>query len=431
MKKLVFLLLVFTAALTGDLKAQNWVQTNGPGGDHISSIAVNSKGDIFIASRRLDRSTDGGKTWMPLFLSAPLWSIGNITLQPSGRIIVSGSDTVFASDDNGDTWNRLPLRSGTFWQGASGMLFAPSTPSFARSIDNGDTWTPLILTGVSGAIRSISSDAAGHLFVCADFLYRSTDDGGNWSKITNGLSDIASSITNVAAAPGGQLYAICATLDGNIFRSDDSGITWTLKLPLNDNPIYAFSLDSSGNLFFIDYSGGLHYSSDKGDSWMGIDEPDVFFRGQTTICSTPGFGGAFLYAVGNKFYRWAPLSPRVTIDVANGSIASVIVHPDSTIVAFHAYDAKIGFEASGQEPGLFWYSKNQGNAWLSSKSIPSTSVPITTSSALDSSKRLIAALGGSIIVSIDSGRSWKSLAYNLTRTVITALAVRPNGDIFA
>src|ERR1700716_3377595 len=88
MKKVFFIFAILL--VYADIShAQNWVQTNGPGGDHISSIAVNSHGDIFIASRRLDRSTDGGKTWVHLLPSVRDWSFGKIAFQPSGRVIVS------------------------------------------------------------------------------------------------------------------------------------------------------------------------------------------------------------------------------------------------------------------------------------------------------------------------------------------------------
>ena len=87
--------------------SQFWQQTNGVGGDETISVTVTGSGHIFVGSRGLHRSTDGGITWKQLFTNAPMWSVKAIAVQPSGRLILS----LVTSDINGYSG---PLQNGIY-----------------------------------------------------------------------------------------------------------------------------------------------------------------------------------------------------------------------------------------------------------------------------------------------------------------------------
>src|SRR5207249_2650015 len=54
-------------------------------------------------------------------------------------------------------------------------------------------------------------------------VYRSTDDGDNWTLVDNGLTNTW--VTALAINSSGDIFA--ATLGGGAFRSTDNGDSWT------------------------------------------------------------------------------------------------------------------------------------------------------------------------------------------------------------
>lgn len=231
------------------------------------------------------KSDDYGRTWNPIFDDQPTQSIGAIAVAPFDPQIIyvasgeglhrpdlSVGDGIYKSTDAGKNWTHLGLRDS---QQIPALAIDPRNPNrlFAavlghpygpnaergifRSNDGGATWQKVLYkdenTGGSGV--EIDPSNPDVIYGCLwqsrlgpsedknEFagtnggLFKSTDGGNTWHKLTNGLPENLVQI-NVAVAPSqpNRLYAVASTTKPTsyqtdegmaFFRSDDAGETWS------------------------------------------------------------------------------------------------------------------------------------------------------------------------------------------------------------
>ena len=98
---------------------------------------------------------------------------------------------------------------------SSGNIFAGTIIGVFRSTDNGDNWTA-VNTGLSNTISTLAINSSDHIFagISAPGVFRSTDNGGNWTDVSTGLT--AGGVICFAFNPAGQIFA--GTING-VFRS--------------------------------------------------------------------------------------------------------------------------------------------------------------------------------------------------------------------
>src|SRR5215472_4283129 len=230
------------------------------------------------------KSDDAGRTWTPIFDEQPTQSIGAIAVASSDPNIVyvasgeglhrpdlSVGDGIYRSTDAGRTWTHLGLREG---QQIPDLAIDPSDPNrlFAavlghpygpnpergiyRSLDGGKSWQQVLFkdadTGGSTVVidptrpqvvyAALWQDRLGPWEDKNEFqgtgggLFKSTDGGATWNKLTHGLPDTTSQV-NVAicASRPDRLYAVVGTTEPGdyssaaglgLFRSDDAGENW-------------------------------------------------------------------------------------------------------------------------------------------------------------------------------------------------------------
>src|SRR5271163_47173 len=194
------------------------------------------------------KSDDYGRTWNPIFDHEPTQSIGAIAVAPSDANIIyvasgeglhrpdlSVGDGIYKSTDAGETWTHLGLRDG---QQIPALAVDPRDPSrvFAavlghpygpseergiyRSTDGGQSWQKEIWRDGNTGGSDVEIDPSNPDVVYASMwearegpwedgnefngsgggLFKSTDGGGTWHPLTNGLPKDLSQIY-VAIAP--------------------------------------------------------------------------------------------------------------------------------------------------------------------------------------------------------------------------------------
>jgi photosystem II stability/assembly factor-like uncharacterized protein len=189
----------------------------GTGEDNGGGLAYDGEG-IF-------RTTDGGGTWTYLGL-AETRRIGRIAIDPADPqrlFVAAGGDWfnkdqhrgIYRSTDGGATWQQVLYVADD--AGGIDVVIDPIDPSrvyasiWQRQIHR-DSWY-------------IAGPASG--------IWRSTDGGTTWTRLTNGLpggADVGRIGLAIARSSPNVLYALIVDGEGNpsgIYKSTDSGTTWS------------------------------------------------------------------------------------------------------------------------------------------------------------------------------------------------------------
>jgi photosystem II stability/assembly factor-like uncharacterized protein len=319
---------------------------------------------VGAASGGLWKSKNYGTTFKPVFDKFNQ-SIGSIAIDQqhpdtiwvgTGEVWVRNSvsvgDGIYRSGNGGETWTRMglekterigkivinPKNPDIVFAAALGNLWSPGTDrGLYRTSDGGKSWEKVLYvdenTGCSDVAMnwkdpdimyagmwefrrtpwSFSSGGKG------SGLYRSTDGGKTWSKITRDMPEGMLGRITVSVSPVKPelVYALVESEKTGLYRSADKGNSWTKicgSESVNDRPFYfsflapdpldtnivykpGFTLNKStdggktfssasveggnyhgdchpvyisrkdNNLIYMGTDGGMYYSMDKGNTW--------------------------------------------------------------------------------------------------------------------------------------------------------------------
>jgi photosystem II stability/assembly factor-like uncharacterized protein len=295
----------------------------------LADIAVDSvhPGTIYIASASggVWKSTDYGTTWDPIFDKESSYSIGCITIDPNNPFViwvgsgennsqrsVSYGDGVYRSDDGGATWKNMglkssehigkilvdPRNSNIIFVAAQGPLWnAGGDRGLYKSTDGGKNWKAVLsiskYTGVNDVIfdprnpdvmYASSYQRMRHVYTLIDggpesAIYKSTDGGENWEKLTNGIPKVDLGRIGLGNSPANQdiVYAIIEAADnkGGFFKSTDRGASWIKTSDyMTSSPQYYNEIvvdPKDVNIIYV-MDTFLQVSTDGGKTFKGLGE---------------------------------------------------------------------------------------------------------------------------------------------------------------
>ncbi len=185
-------------------------------GEHAVRGVMTSAGDGMY------RSTDAGKTWTHLGLEDSR-HIAEIRIHPSNPELVyvavqgalhGDSETrgIYRSKDGGQHWEKILYVDNT--TGAADLSMDPTNPR-------------ILYAGMWEHRRfpwAVKSGGPG------SGLYKSTDGGDHWERLTEGLPDTLGKVAiDVSPANPERVFANveAAGKKGGVYRSDDAGKTWS------------------------------------------------------------------------------------------------------------------------------------------------------------------------------------------------------------
>jgi photosystem II stability/assembly factor-like uncharacterized protein len=273
------------------------------------------------------KTTDFGRTWIPIFDDQPTGSVGAIAVAPSNpNVIYVGSgeglarpdlsvgDGIYKSIDAGKTWTHLGLRDG---QQIPYIIVDPRNPNrlfvavlghpygpneergVYRSTDGGATFQKVLSKDENTGASDLEFDPKNPDIVYACLweqrqgpwengawagtsggIFKSTDGGGTWRQLTRGLPAEGIVQADIAVAPsdGNRLYATVANPQTvRIYRSDDAGENWTVittdnrpagRIGGGDLPVPA--VDPKNPDTVIIASTVSYRSTDGGRTWVAL-----------------------------------------------------------------------------------------------------------------------------------------------------------------
>ena len=180
-------------------------------------------------------------------------------------VTTSHGDGVYKSTDAGVTWTHVGLpRAGQIsrikihpqnpdiaYVGVQGQIWGPSEErGVYRTTDGGQVWEQVLKVDAQTGATDLRMDPTNPRILYASMwehgrkpwfvlsggraggIFKSTDGGDSWTKLTGGLPEFIGKIgVDVSASNPKRLYAIVEALppEGGLYRSDDAGETWELK----------------------------------------------------------------------------------------------------------------------------------------------------------------------------------------------------------
>jgi photosystem II stability/assembly factor-like uncharacterized protein len=290
-------------------------------GDPTTFFVVPANGGIF-------RTTNGGTTFQQIFAQAnvEVASVGALAIAASDHAVMyagtgegdprnsaSFGVGVYKTIDGGTTWKHVGLRDS---ERIKRIRVHPSNPDVAyvcamghawganeergvfRTTDGGSTWQKVLYRNADTGCSDIDMDPSNPRVLFAGMytfrrkpwrfdsgggetaLYKTTDGGTTWNKVTQGLPKGPMDRIGVAIAASDPSVVYLVTEakgpdGGELFRSDDHGETWRM---VNDDPNIDFRpfyysdlrVDPNDPNRVYSLSGSLNMSRDGGRTFERI-----------------------------------------------------------------------------------------------------------------------------------------------------------------
>jgi hypothetical protein len=211
--------------------------------------------------------------------------------------IGSPAGGVWKTTNKGVSWTALSDRWPTM--GVSSIAINPANPSiviagtgdyhgfdtpgigFMRSSNAGLTWSVATAPGIgSSMITRIVFNPSNPNIVLAsagggggDGIWRSTDAGQSWVKVTTGSEDYTDLVRGVDPL-GSPVFYAARSGSSPVVKSTDLGATWnptTAQPATTGNPAIAASPNIPDVLYFLDTDGqAIHKTTTAGASWSNV-----------------------------------------------------------------------------------------------------------------------------------------------------------------
>jgi hypothetical protein len=299
------------------------------GGGPVTALAMhpNHPDIALIGTRRgVARTTDAGDHWT-LVKNDTLLAPSSIVYDPSNlnRVVMSDGLLVYVSEDGGVSYAIAQGPSAQY--GVSHLAFGPDGTLYAtahggrlyRSASPFGTWTEITTVtwpvngpnngGSTPTFLTVDPDDSDILYVginesggstLTTGMYRSTDGGGSWTPIINGIMHATTTPYNtLSVSPADSTRLLAATGTG-VWLSTDSGSNWTQADSENATWAGFDPDDASIALALNNYT--LRRSSDSGDTWAWVNGT-FRFEWVTAVGFRAGAGDGILFASAGGIMR--------------------------------------------------------------------------------------------------------------------------------
>jgi photosystem II stability/assembly factor-like uncharacterized protein len=226
-------------------------------------ISPHDHNKIYVGSQYVHRSTDGGQSWQEI---SPDLTLNDKTKQQSSggltpdNIGVEYFDVVYRIAES-------PKQAGVIWVGTNDGLVQLTR-------DDGKTWTNVTKNIPNlpqyGTVSSIEPSRydAGTAYLTVEFhqvnnrdpfVFKTTDFGGTWKKITNGIEPSMLSYVHCVREDPVKRGLLYLGTENGAYVSFDDGDNWqSLQMNLPHAPVYWLTVQEQFNdLVIATYGRGI------------------------------------------------------------------------------------------------------------------------------------------------------------------------------
>ena len=306
--------------------------------DHIIVDPRNPK-VLYVGAHRHDvpggffKSTDGGLTWRESIQlkNEAIHSLAQSESDPD-TLIAGTFNSIFRSDDAGETWKQLPTSQVQGLHHVESIAFDPRTANTIyagtwylpyKSLDGGQTWK-IIREGMidDSDVFAIDIDARdpNHVFMSAcSGIYESKNGGENWRKV-QGIPSQSRRTRTILQHPSVAGLILAGTTEG-FWRSDKGGdpdswmVTTSRQLEINSIAVhpsrpdviyigtnnYGVMVSNDGAKTFTPTNGG--FSGRFANAILADRETPNRIYASTINTAT---GGGFFFVSNDNGESWRP-----------------------------------------------------------------------------------------------------------------------------
>lgn len=487
-------------------------------GGRISAIAVNpnNHSEYFIASGHgnLWKTMNRGVTFKPVFDNQGAYAIGSVAIDPTNTNVVwvgTGEnnnqsnviygDGVYKSEDGGKNWKNMGLKNSDHIGGIavdpnnSNIVYVAAYGSLRnkggdrgifKTTDGGKTWENVLFVSEYTGCYQVHMDpryssilyAVAHQRMRKFYtgvsggpesgIYRSTDSGITWDKMSSGLpsEDVGRIGLSISPVNPDVVYAIVEATkkDKGFYKSIDRGVSWTKEssyissYPFYFQKIVADPIDVD-RVYSMDVF--MQVTEDGGKTWKNVgyknkhvDDHSLWINGKNNKHILAGCDGG-VYETFDQGENWdfksnLPITEiyKVSVDYAkpfynvfigtqdNNSLAGPSRTINTSGIANQDWqftNSGDGFEtqvdwkdpniiyAQSQNGGLVRFDKQSGeNLFIKPYEFTDTAYRFDWDAALLISQHDNHRLyfgGNKLLVTNDQGSTWKEISPDLTRGV--------------
>jgi photosystem II stability/assembly factor-like uncharacterized protein len=409
------------------LYSNDWRTTGPPGGDVRGLVIDPSNPDRFYFGTldgQIYTSSDAGKHWQLLYnFGKPRLFVDHIIVDPRNpRVLYVGAHKhkeaggFFKSTDGGLTWRESAqlkneaVHSLAQAESNPNTLIAGTFNSIFRSDDSGDSWKQLPTYSVEGLVHveslAIDPRTPNIIYAGTWYLpYKTVDGGQTWKSIKNGIID-DSDIFAIDIDPRDPNHVIMSACSG-IYESKTAGESWrkVQGIPSQSRRTRAILQHPSvPGVVFAGTTEGF-WRSDRGgdaDSWMVTTSRQLEINSITVHPSRPDmvFIGTNNYGVMVSNDGGKSFTP--TNGGFSGRFANAILADRDT--PNRVYASTINTATGG---GFLFVSNDNGETWRPSmRSMPSRLITYAIIQDTRDGNLLYLGTNLGIYRSLDRGASW-------------------------
>lgn len=373
---------------------------------------------------------------IPMTVSSSLPFVVNIAASPSGEICSGNSVAFSESHINGGAlpsyqWkinnsnvgtNSSTFKSSTLKNGdivkcvtTSSLSCAAGNPATSNaitiSVSDICPWQQTSLNNTTVTELAISGS---NIFAVDGSVYLSSDNGNNWTKVTNGLP--TNIYVDAIAASGSTIFIGTFSLiaSSGVYISSNNGSNWALASGLPAYTMVDEAIAASGNYVFVGTTAGnVYLSSNNGGSWgvksIGLPGTWIFklaISGSNIFAGTNGKG---IYLSTNNGSNWAAVNSGIPTDT---KIRDIVISGNTVF-------------ASTYENGVFLSTNNGGNWTSVNNGLPANAY--VNAIAVSGNNIFAGTVGDGVYLSSNYGNNWAAVNTGLTKDTVLSLAI--SGDV--